>query len=136
MMKEPDADEMGGPPDGDPDDQMGQGDPRSKAADTWTVDRIEGDQALVTNGQKRVSFPAAMLPKGAKPGDQLDPDMGAILSNDPSGDRNMAEQEPDPNDTMDMGGSMKRRPMSDDMGDDDPGISIKPTSPMTRMRTR
>ncbi len=115
-----------------PDETMLQGDPRSQSADTWTIDSIEGDHAMVTNGDKQVGLPVSMLPKGAQPGDELDQDMGAILTNDPTGDSNMAEQEPDADDSMMMGGP-RRRPMSDDDQDD---VSIRPTQPMTKVRAR
>ena len=66
----------------------------------WMVDDIQGPHAVVTDGDKVVTVPLEMLPEGAQPGDPLDDEIGAILTNDPTGDRNMAEQEPDADDTM------------------------------------
>jgi len=104
----------------------------------WTVDSIQGPHALVTDGQNQVTLPLEMLPKGIQPGDPLDDEIGSVLTNDPSGDKNMAEQEPNTNDTMDMGdkGAKSRARMAgyDDDQDDAGPVKIKPTQSMTRLR--
>jgi hypothetical protein len=97
-------------------DMMDMDDPRSMPMDEWTVDRVEGDQAMVTNGEKKVGIPVDMLHDGAQPGDPVDDELGHILSEDPTGDRNLAEQEPDADDSM------------------EPSVRIKPTQNMTRLR--
>ena len=109
-------------------DMMDQGDPRSKPMDDWTVDSVDGHQAMVTNGTKKVGIPVDMLHDGAKPGDPVDEELGHILSEDPTGDKNLSEQEPDPDDTAAPG--QPKRPSD---GDED-NVRIKPMQNMTRLR--
>ncbi len=97
----------------------------------WMVDDVQGPHAVVTDGQKVVTVPLEMLPKGTQPGDPLDDDIGAILTNDPTGDKNMAEQEPDRDDTV-MPGGPGRRPMSDE-DEDDMMVRGKPNMTKVRM---
>ena len=114
------------------DDAMEPGDMRSGPAEKWTVQDIQGPHATVSNGKDSVRVPLELLPKGAKPGDQLDDDMGSLLTNDPTGDNNQGEQDSDV-DVM-KPGSNGRRPMEPDSDPDD--VSINPTQNTTKMRMR
>lgn len=109
-------------------DMMDQGDTRSQSMDEWTVASIDGHEATVSNGKAKVGIPVDMLHDGAKPGDPVDDELGHILSEDPTGDKNLAEQEPDGDDSMAPGSP--KRPFDDDQDD----VRIKPMQNMTKLR--
>lgn len=52
----------------------------------WFIDKIENGKASIMQGEKMVSVPVDMLPKGVKEGDTIDPQTGEVVNGDNEGD--------------------------------------------------